>query len=298
MFAFVISLPVGTSSLRVAPVKTGSCKLSTSVFPRSKLYRAPVRRTPIRRTPIRRASTRAQQYGNVEDLPAERIPLSVEEIPNYWARPGVYGVYSSENVLQYVAAVADVRSAIANHVQFVKNEDLRHSVRMLTVDNLDQAEALGDLAEQWVLTHADHSPGLPPGNSDEAPEWRKEQKEENVYMTPGSPSELLEGEIEDIVRENGIVLFMKGTRRGPRCGFSAAVVDMLQSVTKDFVCVDCLDEVRNPGLRNGIKEYSKWPTIPQLYIGGDFVGGHDIVRDMMVSGELQSMLETVAAEQQ
>ncbi|PXF43718.1 Monothiol glutaredoxin-S12, chloroplastic [Gracilariopsis chorda] len=288
MFAFTTPLPIGTSSSRVATVANGPSKLFTPVLPRA----------TIRRALIHRASIRAQQYGSVEDLPTEPIPRSVEELPAYWSRPGVYGVYSSKNVLQYVAAVADVRSAIANHVLFVKDEDLRHSVRMLTVDNLDQAEALGDLAEKWVITHADYGPGIPPGNSDTAPEWRKERKEENLCIPPGCPSELLEGEIENIVRDNDIVLFMKGTRRGPRCGFSAAVVDMLQNVTKDFVCVDCLDEARNPGLRNGIKQYSKWPTIPQLYIRGDFVGGHDIVRDMMVSGELQSMLETVAAEQQ
>ncbi|KAI0565081.1 Glutaredoxin [Gracilaria domingensis] len=280
---------------------TFSVPVTPSVRPTIGARTAPARGIQFHARRSRRATiaplrVSAQHFGNVEDLPVERIPMSLPELPQHWSRPGVYGIYNSQNSLQYVAAVANVRDAIANHVLFVGDADRCYAVRMLTVDDLQQKEALGDLAEQWVITHSQHGPGIPPGNSDAAPEWRMERKPEDIYFSDNAQLEMVAGEIEDIIRDNDVVLFMKGTRRMPRCGFSAAVVAMLQSMTDEFVCVDCLNEERNMGLRGAIKEYSKWPTIPQLYVRGEFVGGHDIVQDMMGSGELQSMLEMVAAE--
>jgi len=93
--------------------------------------------------------------------------------------------------------------------------------------------------------------------------------------------------IETLVKEHAVVLFMKGTRGAPQCGFSATVVDILDDFLPDYHAVDVLSD---PGLREGIKEYSEWPTIPQLYVAGKFVGGSDIVREMRASGELENML--------
>jgi monothiol glutaredoxin len=98
--------------------------------------------------------------------------------------------------------------------------------------------------------------------------------------------------IQDTIREqvtgNPVVLYMKGTPQFPQCGFSAAAVQMLQACGMDrFFSVDVL---ASPEIRQGIKDYANWPTIPQLYVNGEFVGGCDIMREMYESGELQQLL--------
>ena len=95
--------------------------------------------------------------------------------------------------------------------------------------------------------------------------------------------------IKDDISTNDVVLFMKGTPVFPMCGFSAAVVQVLSHMGVKFKGVNVLDD---PSIRQGIKEFSNWPTIPQLYVKGEFVGGCDIVREMYQSGELQEMLQT------
>jgi monothiol glutaredoxin len=86
-----------------------------------------------------------------------------------------------------------------------------------------------------------------------------------------------------------VVLFMKGTPVFPMCGFSAAVVQVLNHLNVPFKGIDVLQD---PGIRQGIKDYSDWPTIPQLYVKGEFVGGCDIIREMFESGELIELLNT------
>ena len=90
------------------------------------------------------------------------------------------------------------------------------------------------------------------------------------------------------VAENEVLLFMKGTPVFPQCGFSAAVVHVLSEVGVKFKAVDVL---KDPEIRQGIKEFSNWPTIPQLYVKGEFVGGCDIVKEMFQAGELKPFLE-------
>lgn len=95
--------------------------------------------------------------------------------------------------------------------------------------------------------------------------------------------------IKEQVTQNPVVLYMKGSPRFPQCGFSGMAVQVLAACgVTDFVAVDVLQD---PEIREGIKVYSSWPTIPQLYINGEFVGGSDIMREMYQSGELQQMLE-------
>ena len=89
--------------------------------------------------------------------------------------------------------------------------------------------------------------------------------------------------IRDEIGKNDVLLFMKGTPVFPQCGFSAAVVDVLSQVGVKFHGINILID---PELREGIKEFSQWPTIPQLYVKGEFIGGCDIVREMFQSGEL------------
>jgi monothiol glutaredoxin len=93
--------------------------------------------------------------------------------------------------------------------------------------------------------------------------------------------------IEKVISENPVVLFMKGTPEFPQCGFSGQVIQILEYVGAPVVGVNVLED---PEIRQGIKEYANWPTVPQLYIKGEFVGGCDIVREMFQSGELTSVL--------
>ena len=99
--------------------------------------------------------------------------------------------------------------------------------------------------------------------------------------------------IKEQVTSNSVVLYMKGTPRAPMCGFSATAVQILQACNLPlFFSVNVLEDQE---IRDGIKIYSEWPTIPQLYIRGEFIGGCDIMREMYQSGELKQLLEGIAA---
>jgi monothiol glutaredoxin len=101
-------------------------------------------------------------------------------------------------------------------------------------------------------------------------------------------------DVQELIRQqvttHPVVLYMKGTPQFPQCGFSANVVRILHAAgVEDFFSVDVL---ANPEIRDGVKHYANWPTIPQLYINGEFVGGSDIASEMYQSGELQALLKT------
>lgn len=105
----------------------------------------------------------------------------------------------------------------------------------------------------------------------------------------------VEDRIRQEVTENPVVLFMKGSPIFPQCGFSAAVVGVLSHIGVKFKSVDVLQDME---IRQGIKEFSQWPTIPQLYVKGEFIGGCDIIREMYETGELQELLSTRGIEVQ
>ena len=100
--------------------------------------------------------------------------------------------------------------------------------------------------------------------------------------------ENIKNKIDSLVKENEICLFMKGTPDIPQCGFSMAVSNMLKHLSLNFKGVNVLED---NGLREGIKEYSDWPTIPQLYLKGEFIGGCDIIKEMFEKGEFQKKLK-------
>jgi monothiol glutaredoxin len=99
--------------------------------------------------------------------------------------------------------------------------------------------------------------------------------------------------IEQTIGSDRVVLFMKGTRDFPQCGFSARVVQMLDRLVPDYTTVDVLADA---AIRQGIKDFSSWPTIPQLYVAGEFIGGCDIVTEMFQSGELQALMREKVAQ--
>ena len=100
----------------------------------------------------------------------------------------------------------------------------------------------------------------------------------------------IQDKISTLIKNNDIVLFMKGTPVFPQCGFSARVVDILKTHDVKFETFNVLE---SDEMRAGIKSYSNWPTIPQLYVKNEFIGGCDIVNEMHESGELKSMLENI-----
>lgn len=95
--------------------------------------------------------------------------------------------------------------------------------------------------------------------------------------------------IKQQVTDNPVVLYMKGTPEAPMCGFSAAAVQILEACGADNVAT--VNVLADDNIRQGVKDFSQWPTVPQLYVNGDFVGGSDIMREMYQSGELQKMFQ-------
>ena len=102
----------------------------------------------------------------------------------------------------------------------------------------------------------------------------------------------IQEKIKQQVTGNGIILYMKGTPQAPQCGFSGKSVQLLQACGAEFASVNVLAD---PEIRDGIKQYSNWPTIPQLYIKGEFIGGCDIITDLYQKGELQKLVASAKA---
>jgi monothiol glutaredoxin len=100
--------------------------------------------------------------------------------------------------------------------------------------------------------------------------------------------ETLRKRIDDLVKGNDVILFMKGSPQMPQCGFSARVVDVLDDVGVQFASFNILSDAE---MRQGVKDYANWPTFPQLYVKGEFVGGCDIVTEMYANGELQALFK-------
>ena len=102
----------------------------------------------------------------------------------------------------------------------------------------------------------------------------------------------LQTRIDGLVKNNKIIVFMKGSKLMPQCGFSNNAVQILNSLGVPFETVDVLEDYE---IRQGIKEYSNWPTIPQVYVNGEFIGGSDVLIELYQNGELEPMLQTALA---
>lgn len=105
----------------------------------------------------------------------------------------------------------------------------------------------------------------------------------------------IQQEIDQMVKNNDIVLFMKGNASFPMCGFSGRALQVLKACGVDTKTLKTVNVLENDGIRQGIKDYSNWPTVPQLYVRGEFIGGSDIMMEMYQSGELQQVIGGNAA---
>lgn len=137
---------------------------------------------------------------------------------------------------------------------------------------------------------------VPPGNEPGNSTWvkRAPRKKSDLRLTPGRNVQLtvpLEDLVDRLVKENKVVAFIKGSRSAPMCGFSQRVVAILENQGVDYESVDVLDEEYNSGLRETLKNYSNWPTFPQIFVNGELVGGCDILTSMYEKGELADLFK-------
>ncbi|KAK9815477.1 hypothetical protein WJX72_004365 [[Myrmecia] bisecta] len=197
--------------------------------------------------------------------------------------------------LQYIGLSRKISVSIANHRQDLPA--LTHFVKAAPVAGTSREE-LTAAWKEWVQEAVQASGAIPPGNAPGEKLWttRRSRAKPEIKLTPGKGIQDLTCSVSDlidqVVKGNKVVAFVKGTRTEPQCGFSHKVLTLLNENRADYEVVNVLDDQYNPGLRDELKTYSQWPTIPQLYVDGEFVGGADIVEQMHVSGELRTLLSS------
>lgn len=157
--------------------------------------------------------------------------------------------------------------------------------------------ALTESWKSWMEEHITTNGKVPPGNEPGNSTWVRQppKKKADLRLTPGRNVQLtvpLEDLIDRLVKENKVVAFIKGSRSAPQCGFSQRVVSILESEGVDYESIDVLDEEYNSGLRETLKNYSNWPTFPQIFVKGELVGGCDILTSMYEKGELASLFKS------
>eukprot|EP00891_Asterochloris_glomerata_P006314 jgi/Astpho2/6314/Aster-08147 len=196
------------------------------------------------------------------------------------------------------ALAACVAASLASHL--VSLPELAHSARWALVADASK-ENLTAAWKQWLQDAVQETGTIPPGNAKGNKQWtaKRVQSRPEIKLTPGKGVQDLTCSVTDLVdqviRSTKAVAFVKGTRFQPQCGFSYKVLSMLTELRADFEVVNVLDDQFNPGVRDAIKEYSQWPTIPQVYVGGEFLGGADIVEEMHGKGELKAALQKAGA---
>ncbi|KAL8504785.1 hypothetical protein ACS0TY_016102 [Phlomoides rotata] len=224
---------------------------------------------------------------------AELVAVSPENDGVIPPNSGVYGVYNGSGELQFVGITRNLAASVLAHKNAVP--ELCSSVKVGVVEGPDKT-ALTEAWKSWIQEHITATGKVPPGNEPGNSTWVKKAptKKSDLRLTPGPNTQLtvpLEGLIDRLVKENKVVAFIKGSRNAPLCGFSQRVVAILESQGVDYESVDVLDEEYNSGLRETLKNYSKWPTFPQIFVNGELVGGCDILTSMYEKGELASLFK-------
>lgn len=204
-------------------------------------------------------------------------------------------MYNASKELQYIGLSRKVIASIKLHM--LELPQLCDSVKCVAIP----ASSKGSLQvawKQWMTEHITANAGkLPPGNAQGNSLWAERKHspaKENFVLTDGLAECVKDDEIIELCRKlvssSRIVVFMKGSRENPDCSFSHRVCLMLDELCVEYESVDTMDEVHNHNLRNVLKRFSDWPTIPQVYVKGTFLGGYDIIEEMHKSGELKSIM--------
>lgn len=244
----------------------------------------------------------------LDTLPLTPIPAHPREWPPAWAAAATYAIYDDAGALRYVSVARSLRVALLNHRRvWGADHPAVTAVRaaLAPPDAPPDRAALEGTAKAWLAAAVAASPSgsPPPGNdpADGASRWRARppdvtRTKPNITLPPGTTPETAAAAVGAVVAAHPVVLFLKGTRADPACGFSARTLDILRShIGAAFETLNVLDEAANPGLRDAVKAYASWPTVPQLYVRGEFLGGADIVGEMHDAGELRPLLVSAVA---
>jgi len=226
--------------------------------------------------------------------------LDVSGVPDTM---GVYAVFDDNSQLQYIGLSKRMSRSVSDHAESIGPQEagmLISSVKCLEMPDASKEE-LKATWQRWIKEHMDDGGEIPAGNLPEsAPgsdgRWRLRRNQVkpslNLAGVGGitSQAEALDA-VKGAVTRHPIVLFMKGTPAMPQCGFSARSVGIMGSLGIPFDTVNVMDVEANPGVRDAVKEFSKWPTIPQLFVKGQLVGGADIIAEMQATGQLETTLK-------
>ena len=252
-----------------------------------------------RRGPVRASSSSSSSFdASAAPKLADATPVLLVNDGHADARipttPGVYAIYDERGRLQYVGLSRRVAASVKVHA--FEMPQYCHSVRCMGMEGASKAD-LQTAWKTWVMEHVAVEGGLPPGNapgntlfSERRARPSKACARLSDGKNPDMTAEELMKAIETCVKEHKIVAFIKGTREEPDCGFSHRMINVLNELMVDYETVNVLDDYYNPNLLFVIKDFSDWPTIPQLYVNGELLGGHDIVNAMHESGELKAEL--------
>ncbi|CAN0927809.1 Bifunctional monothiol glutaredoxin-S16, chloroplastic [Linum grandiflorum] len=269
-------------------------KLSISSLPSS--VSSTPRRTPAAARRRRCFTTAAAALKSLSDAELVKVPSSQDELlAKFPQESGVYAVHDENDAVQFVGISKNIAASVYTHSKSVP--DLCSSVKVGVVEEPDK-ESLTQAWKSWMEEHIKSSGKVPPGNESGNVTFVRQppkKKKADLRLTPGRHVQLtvaLEELIDRLVKENRVVAFIKGSRSAPMCGFSQKVVGILESqLGSDYESVDVLDEEYNYGLRETLKKYSNWPTFPQVFVGGELLGGCDILTSMYEKGELAGLLK-------
>lgn len=213
------------------------------------------------------------------------------------ATAAVYAVLDAAGAVQYVGMSRRLATTVAGHAKDVAEKAAAVKYAPFPTATRDELTAAW---RAWVQEVVETTGGAPPGNlPDGQAAWapkRAAPPPPEIRLTSGKGlADLTVGLdvlIQAVVDDNPVVAFIKGTRREPKCGFSHSVLTLLTAqLGTGFQVVDVLDETYNPGLRDAIKAFSAWPTIPQVYARGEFLGGADVLAELASKGELGKALK-------
>mmetsp|Transcript_18376 Transcript_18376/g.50425 ORF Transcript_18376/g.50425 Transcript_18376/m.50425 type:complete len:467 (-) Transcript_18376:32-1432(-) len=230
--------------------------------------------------------------------------LDVSALPS---EMGVYAVFDLTGNLQYIGLSRDMRKSVAGHADAIGLQEvggLIAQVRCLEMPGQGK-DVLKKTWERWIKEHIEEGGEIPVGNLPEgAPgadsRWRSRSATSkpplNLAGVRGitSPHEAMAA-VEEVVQNYPVLLFMKGSPAMPQCGFSARTVGIMSQIGVPYETVNVLDDDANPGVRDAVKKYSNWPTIPQLFVRGELVGGCDIITELHESGQLAQQLKNAAS---
>eukprot|EP00879_Flechtneria_rotunda_P008671 GHRR01009084.1.p1 GENE.GHRR01009084.1~~GHRR01009084.1.p1 ORF type:complete len:268 (+),score=84.85 GHRR01009084.1:304-1107(+) len=241
---------------------------------------------PAAQRPLRRISADAS-LKNAPSTPVQEKG----ELVKFPEQPAVYAVYDKDNQLQYIGLTRKINVSVCNHLRDVPEST--SSVRYEVLPDASR-DSLTGAWKAWMEEALAETGSIPPGNAPGETKWQNRtaaRPKADIKLTAGKAINVpIETLIDQVVKGNKVVAFVKGTRSAPQCGFSYKMLTILNELKTDYEVVNVLDDFYNPGLREAIKQYSQWPTIPQLYINGEFIGGSDIVEQMQASRELQQVL--------